>query len=162
MDYHLSAVVKGNVEMPGEITANNRFCAKHTDDSRILSPLSQIRNFYFAKIGWSKNARCLISEFIPEVAVWRFAIGHETFGNNQIAIKAGIQERLNGLSTLVEGNSDGNVGKTRAGKCRLSRTHNHLPTARSPILKMKLPGPNVVFACCIRSKTVSAISVLPS
>jgi hypothetical protein len=65
MDYHLSAVVKGDVKVPGEITANYCFRAKHTDDSRILSPLSQIRDFYFAKVGWSKDARCLISEFIP-------------------------------------------------------------------------------------------------
>jgi hypothetical protein len=39
MDYHLPTVVKGDVEMPNEITADNRFRAKHTDDSCILSPI---------------------------------------------------------------------------------------------------------------------------
>jgi len=51
----------------------------------------------------------LIGERIPEIAVWRFAIGHEPFRDNQIAIKASIKERLNRFSALVEKNSDGNI-----------------------------------------------------
>ena len=35
MDNHFPAVVKGDVEVPGEVTANNGFRAKHTDDCRI-------------------------------------------------------------------------------------------------------------------------------
>ena len=64
----------------------------------------------------------MIGERIPEIAVRRFAISHKIFGDNQITIKAGIKERLNRVSALVEDNGDGNIGEVRAGKCRLFLT----------------------------------------
>ena len=121
---HLSAVVKRDPEVPGKVTADNGFSTKHTDDCRIDSHISKLCNFYPAQVGGSKDTRYLIGEGKPQIAVWRFAIGHQTFGDNQIAIKAGIKERLNRLSALVEDNGDGNVGEMRAGK-GLFLTHNH-------------------------------------
>ena len=161
LNTYFSAMIKRDLEVPGEVPAKNGFRAKDTDDCRILSPISKPGNFYPTKIGGSKDACFLIGECIPEIAVWRFAIGHQALRNNQIAIKAGIKKRLNRFSAFVEDNGDGNIGEMSARKC-FCFAHSHLPMARSPILKMKLPGPNFVFACCMRSKTVSATSVLPS
>ena len=101
---HLSAVVKSDPEAAGKVTANNGFSAKHTDDCRIYPRVSKLCNFYPAKVGGSKHACYLIGEGKPQVAVWRFAIGHQTFGDNQIAIKAGIKKRLNSFTPLVQDN----------------------------------------------------------
>jgi hypothetical protein len=64
-DNQLSAVVKGDPEVPSEVTANNGFSTKHTDDCRIYSRVSKLGNFDPAKVGGSHNARYLISEDKP-------------------------------------------------------------------------------------------------
>jgi len=109
-------VVKADVEAPGKVTANNGFRAKHTNDCRIDLRVSKLCNFYPAQVGGSKHACDVIGECKPQIAIWQFAIGHETFGNNQIAVKAGIKKRLNRLSAFVEDNGDGNIGEMSAGK----------------------------------------------
>ena len=102
-------MVKGDPEMPGEVTANNRFITKHANNYRIYSRVSKLCNFRPAKVCRSKDARYLISQGKTQIAIWGFAIRHQTFGDDQIAIKAGIQERLNSLSALIQDNSDGNI-----------------------------------------------------
>jgi hypothetical protein len=70
----LSAVVKSAVEVPGEVTANNSFRAKHTDDCRIDPRVSKLCNFYPAKVGGSKDACNVIGESQPSIAVRGFAL----------------------------------------------------------------------------------------
>ena len=96
------AVVESYLKVPSEVTANNSFRAKHTDDCCIYSRISKLRNFYPTQVRGSKHARDLIGEGKPQIAVWRFAIGHKIFGDNQIAIKAGIKKRLNSLRGCLE------------------------------------------------------------
>jgi hypothetical protein len=103
-------VVESYLKVPSEVTANNRFSAKHTDDCRIYPRVSKFCDFYPAQVGGSKHARYLISQGEPQIAVRGFAIGHQTFGDNQIAIKAGIKKRLNSFNPLVQDNYDGNIG----------------------------------------------------
>ena len=122
---HFSAVVKGDVEAPGEVTPKNSLSAKHTDDGRMSSLISQLCNLYLTQIGGSKDACDVIGEGKAQIAVWRFAIGHKVFGDNQVAIKAGIKECLNRLSTLVEDNGNRKVGEMRVGKCWLLLPHSH-------------------------------------
>ena len=59
---HLSAVVKSDVEAPNEVTANNHFSTKHTDDCRMVPRVSKLRNFDPAKGGGSKDARGIYPE----------------------------------------------------------------------------------------------------
>jgi hypothetical protein len=54
---HLSAVVKGYLKVSGEVTANNSFRAKHTDDCCIYPRVSKLCNFYPAKVGRSKDTQ---------------------------------------------------------------------------------------------------------
>ena len=51
MDYHLSAMVKGDVEILSEVPAKNGFCAKDSDDCRMFSHISKLCNFYPAEVG---------------------------------------------------------------------------------------------------------------
>ena len=111
-------MVKGDLEVPDEVTANNCFRAKDTDDSHMFSHISKLGNFYPAEIGGSKDACCLIGEGKPQIAVRGLAIGHQTFGDNQVAIKAGIKKRLNGFNPLVQDNGDRNVGEMRVVSLR--------------------------------------------
>ena len=73
------------MEVPGEVPAKNGLRAKDTDDSRMFSHISKLGNLYSAQVGGSKDACCLIGEGKPQIAVRRFAIGHQTFRDNQIA-----------------------------------------------------------------------------
>jgi hypothetical protein len=43
-------MVKGDVEVPSEVTANKRFRAKHTDDCWIFPHISKLCNFYLAEV----------------------------------------------------------------------------------------------------------------
>ena len=52
----LPAVVKGDAEVPAEVTANDSFSTKHTDDYRIYPRVSKLCNLYPAQVGGSKHA----------------------------------------------------------------------------------------------------------
>ena len=117
-------MVKDDVEAPGKVPTKNGFHAKDTDDGRMLSHIAKPGNLYSAKVGGSKHTRYVIGEGQPQIAIRGFTIGHQTFGDNQIAIKTGIKERLNRLSALIEDNGDGHVGEMRAGK-GLFLAHSH-------------------------------------
>ena len=62
----MSAMVKGDVEVPSEVTANKRFRAKHTDDCWIFPHISKLCNFYLAEVRGSKDACDLIGEGKPQ------------------------------------------------------------------------------------------------
>ena len=96
------AVVESYLKVPSEVTANNSFRAKHTDDCWIFPHISKLCNFYLAEVRGSKDACDLIGEGKPQIAVRGLAIGHQTFGDNQVAIKAGIKKRLNSLRGCLE------------------------------------------------------------
>ena len=70
----MSAVVKGDVKAPSEVTANKRCRAKHADDCRINPRVSKLGNFYPAKVGGSKHACYLIGEGKPPIAVRGLAL----------------------------------------------------------------------------------------
>jgi hypothetical protein len=52
---HLSAVVKGDVEVSSDVTANNSLFTKHTNDCRMFPRISKLCNFDTAKVGWNET-----------------------------------------------------------------------------------------------------------
>ena len=79
--------------------------------------------------------------------------------DDEVAGKSGIDQRVGVLRPVTKNDSDREVRKTGAGEKRF--THSHVPTALSPIWKMKLPGPKVFVASLVTVKTSEPRSVLP-
>jgi hypothetical protein len=112
----LPAVVKGDPEAPGKIPANKGFAAKYANDGSTYPCVSKLGNFHPAKVCGGKHICYLIRKGESQIAIRGFAIGQKAFGEDDIAIKTGIQKRLNGFTPLVDYNGQGNIRKTSAGK----------------------------------------------
>ena len=74
----MSAVVKGAVEAPSEVTAHKRSRAKHADECRIDLRVAKLCTFSPAQVGGSTHACDVIGEGQPQRAVRRLALspGH--------------------------------------------------------------------------------------
>jgi len=80
--------------------------------------------------------------------------------DDEVAGETGIDKRVGVLRPVTKNDSDGEVRKTGAGEKRF--THSHVPTALSPIGKMKLPGPKVFVGRTLDLSCIDDRSVLES
>jgi hypothetical protein len=105
LNNNLPAVIKGDPEAPGKVTANNGLVAKYPNNGSSFACISKFGNFHPAKVCGREDTRYLIRKSEAKITVRGFAIRQKPFRENYITIKTSIQKRFNGFTSLVYHNS---------------------------------------------------------
>jgi len=151
---HPLAVIKDDAEPVGNGPAKDRLVPKNRDEYFDWRKIADLKRAGIRGSNYSSS----VSDSPDIIRVRRLAI-EKPDRDDEVAGKTSIDKRVGVLSPVSKTDLDREVRKAGAAEKRF--THSHLPTAISPILKMKLPGPKVFVASFVTVKRSVPRSVLP-